>query len=183
MLEWLKTILGDNYSEDTDKKVSEEIGKGFVAKADFTAAKEAKKTLETQLAEAGKTIEGFKAMDVDAIRAEADNWKTKAEKAEQDAAARIAELEFNTLLDGTITAAKGKNAKAIRALLDVDTLKGSKNQTEDAKKALDALREESGYLFESAEVPPPFAAGAGTAKVMTDPQSVGGEITKQLFGH
>lgn len=183
MLEWLKTILGDNYSEDTDKRVSEEIGKGFVAKADFTAAKEAKKTLETQLVEAGKTIEGFKAMDVDAIRAEADNWKGKAEKAEQDAAARIAEIEFNTLLDSSITAAKGKNTKAIRALLDVDTLKSSKNQTEDAKKALDTLREESGYLFEDGTPPPPYAAGTGGAHVMTDPQSVGGEITKQLFGH
>jgi len=34
-LEWLKTILGDAYSDDIDKKVSEEIGKGFVARADL----------------------------------------------------------------------------------------------------------------------------------------------------
>lgn len=35
MLEWLKTILGDAYTEEIDKKVSEEIGKNFVARADF----------------------------------------------------------------------------------------------------------------------------------------------------
>ena len=27
MLDWLKTILGEAYSEEIDKKVSEEIGK------------------------------------------------------------------------------------------------------------------------------------------------------------
>ena len=35
MLEWLKTILGDHYTEDIDKQISAEIGKGFVARADF----------------------------------------------------------------------------------------------------------------------------------------------------
>ena len=29
MLEWLKTILGDQYTEEIDKKVSDEIGKGL----------------------------------------------------------------------------------------------------------------------------------------------------------
>lgn len=37
MLEWLKEILGDGYSEDVDKKVSAEIGKRFVSKGDFDA--------------------------------------------------------------------------------------------------------------------------------------------------
>ena len=30
MLDWLKTILGEAYSEKIDKKVSDEIGKAFV---------------------------------------------------------------------------------------------------------------------------------------------------------
>lgn len=46
MLEWLKTILGDTYTEDIDKKVSEEIGKQFVSRADFNTLNETKKTLE-----------------------------------------------------------------------------------------------------------------------------------------
>ena len=29
MLDWLKTILGEAYSEEIDKKVSEEIGKNL----------------------------------------------------------------------------------------------------------------------------------------------------------
>lgn len=43
MLEWLKTILGDTYTEDIDKKVSEEIGKQFVSRADFNTLNKKRK--------------------------------------------------------------------------------------------------------------------------------------------
>jgi hypothetical protein len=119
--------------------------------------------IKGQLTEANKTIEGFKAMDIDGIKKAADEWKAKAEKAEQDAAAKIADMEFNSLLDTSITTAKGRNAKALRGLLDVDTLKASKNQTEDIKAALDKLKESDGYLFEDTETPPPYAGGTGGA--------------------
>lgn len=52
--------------------------------------------------------------------------------------------------------------KAIRALLDVDTLKGSDKQDEAITAALAALQKDSGYLFESGETPPPYAAGTGS---------------------
>ena len=32
-IEWLKTILGDSYTEDIDKKVSDEIGKALDRKS------------------------------------------------------------------------------------------------------------------------------------------------------
>lgn len=35
MLEWLKTVLGDAYTPEIDTAVSQEIGKGFVARTDF----------------------------------------------------------------------------------------------------------------------------------------------------
>ena len=150
MLEWLKNILGDNWTEDIDKKISAEIGKGFVAKADFNAANEAKKAAETQLAEANKTIAGYKEMDIDAIRQSAADWQAKAEQAQKDADARVAAVQFDAKLDGAISKVRGRNAKAIKALLDVDTLRGSKDQDKD---------------IESAETPPPYAAGTGTAAV------------------
>ena len=61
-----------------------------------------------------------------------------------------------------ITAAHGRSAKASRALLDVDTLKGSDKQDEAITAALAALQKDSGYLFESGETPPPYAAGTGS---------------------
>ncbi|MCI1965977.1 MAG: hypothetical protein LKJ17_07595 [Oscillospiraceae bacterium] len=49
MLDWLKAILGDAYTDDIDKKVSAEIGKGFVSRADFNTTNEAKKSLCSDL--------------------------------------------------------------------------------------------------------------------------------------
>ena len=66
------------------------------------------------------------------------------------------------MLKDAITAAKGRNVKAIQALLDVDKLKASKDQTADIKAALEKLKADSGYLFDTGETPPPYAAGTGT---------------------
>lgn len=162
MLEWLKNILGDSYTEDIDKKVSSEIGKGFVSKADFNTKNEELKTTQGQLADANKTIDGFKSMDIEGIKKAADDWKQKAEQAEKEAAVKIADMEFDGLLSGAVSSAKGRNAKAIRALLDIDTLKASKNQSEDIKAALETVKKDNEYLFESTQTPPPYAAGAGT---------------------
>ena len=74
----------------------------------------------------------------------------------------LANMAFDRALEGAITAAKGRNPKAIKALLDVDTLKASKNQEADIKTALEGLQKESGYLFDDGQTPPPYASGTGT---------------------
>ena len=98
--------------------------------------------------DAAETLKGFEGKDFDAITKERDEWKKKhddalaAHKKEQE------DREFNDILSGAISEAKGKNAKAITALLDMDKLRGSRNQQADIKAALESLRTESGYLFE-----------------------------------
>ena len=171
MLEWLKEILGDSYTEEIDKRVSAEIGKGFVAKADFDTKNTELKTVKGQLSEANKAIEEFKNLDIDGVKKAAAEWKEKAEQAERDAAQRISDMEFDGVLKDAINAAKGRNAKAITALLDVSALKQSKNQAEDIKTALSNLREGNSYLFEEDnKTPPPYAPGTGS-------QSMGGTTT------
>lgn len=123
-------------------------------------------TIKGQLKEASAAIEGFKAMDIDGIKKAADEWKIKAETAEKNAAAKIADMQFDGLLSGAVSSAKGKNAKAIRALLDVDTLKASKNQEADIKTALEALKKDNDYLFEGEQkLPPPGAPGTGSQPI------------------
>lgn len=79
---------------------------------------------------------------------------------------RLSAAAFDHQLDNAITAAKGRNTKAIRALLDVDGLRASENQEDAIKSALEALQTESGYLFQQDPVPPPYAAGTGTTPIL-----------------
>lgn len=149
--EFIKGLLPDITDEVLDKIMGEN-GKdveGVKAKfADYDSMK-------TQLAEANTKLSGYD-----------PEWKAKAEQAEKDAAAKIADMQFDGLLTGAVSAAKGKNAKAIRALLDVDALKASKNQEADIKTALEALAKDNGYLFDTEPVPPPIGApGTGTQHI------------------
>ena len=97
---------------------------------------------------AEEVLKGFEGKDFEAITKERDEWKRKHDEAVAEHQRQEEEREFSSALESAISEAKGKNAKAIMALLDTDKLRGSRNQEKDIKAALDALRTESGYLFE-----------------------------------
>ena len=69
--------------------------------------------------------------------------KAKEDEYAEKEAARL----FNESLDKAITEAGGRNPKAIRGMLDIETLQKSKDQTEDIKKALETVKESDAYLF------------------------------------
>ena len=97
------------------------------AKGEMEQAKAELEQLRTQLQEANTTIDGFK--DYDQVKSQVDEYKTKYETSKAEYEAKISDMQFGTSLEAAITAAGGRNAKAIKALLDVDTLKSSKDQT------------------------------------------------------
>lgn len=107
---------------------------------------------------AEETLKGFEGKDFDAITRERDEWKTKHDEAVAEHQRQQEEREFNDQLSAAISEAKGKSPKAITALLDLDSLRKSRNLDKDIKTALDALRTESGYLFDDNGGAPRFAA-------------------------
>jgi len=71
--------------------------------------------------------------------------------------------EKQTGLSQAIKEAGGRNEKAVMALLDVETLKASKDQTEDIKKALETAKESDAYLFGANEpINNPVGSTGGT---------------------
>ncbi len=104
---------------------------------------------KTQLQEANTTINGFK--DYDQVKAQVEEYKTKYEQSTTEYETKIADMQFGTALESAITSAGGRNAKAVKALLDVDALKASKNQEADIKAAIEACQKDNGYLFGAAE--------------------------------
>ena len=54
---------------------------------------------------------------------------------------------FDHALDTAILGKQGRSVKAVRALLDVDTLKGSKDLTADIAQALEAAAKANPWAF------------------------------------
>lgn len=119
-------------------------------------------TIKQQLEDARTTIKGFEDQDIDGIRRSAQDWEKKYNDAIAAHQQELADRDFRQMLESAITGVKGKNVKAITALLDMDALKESKNQEADIKAALEGLKKDSGYLFDGEGAPPPYSAGAGT---------------------
>jgi len=119
-------------------------------------------SIKEQLTTAREGLKAFDGVDVKDLQGQVARLTKDLEDKEAEHRAKLAELEFDGVLKDAITAAKGRSVKAIRAELDVDALRASKNREADIKAALESLKKGSGYLFEPAETPPPYAAGTGT---------------------
>lgn len=118
--------------------------------------------IKNDLKEAQEKLSGMEGQDAASFRRQAEEWKKKYETAIADHEKAMKDREFSDKLTAAIQKAQGKNAKAITALLDVETLKGSKEQDADIIAALEACQKENAYLFGTDNVHPPYAAGTGT---------------------
>lgn len=120
-------------------------------------------SIKDQLKTATSSLEAMKGVDVNELNGTITKLQNDLKQKEIDFQNKLADMEFDSSLEHAVSAAKGRNAKAIRALLDVDTLKKSTNRKDDLAKALEDLKKDNGYLFESEQTPPPYASGTGTA--------------------
>ena len=130
------------------------------AQADLTAEKEKTATQEKTISDLKKDLGEFKDVDVSGLQKKIEDLENDIKTKDATHQQEISDRDFNDLLKESIAAVKGKNAKAITALLDVDTLKTSKNQKEDISAALKALteKEDSKMLFGE---PDPNPVGTG----------------------
>lgn len=133
----LNKAVSENYktSAEHDKKVEK-------MQKDIDAAEERAKTAE-------ETLKGFEGKDFETITKERDEWKMKYDtKIREDQEAKE-KAELDEAIDNAIKNAKGKNAKAIRANLDMEAIKASKNRDKDIADALKNLSEseETAFLF------------------------------------
>lgn len=122
MLEFLKTILGENYSEDIDKKISEKIGKEFVPRTDFNQLNDTKKELEKQIGERDGQLEELKKVDAQSLKAEIEKLQEQNSTTKNEYEQTIQELKFDYALENALANAKAKNPKIAKALIQKDGL-------------------------------------------------------------
>lgn len=125
------------------------------AQDDLKAAKETADTQKQTIDDLKKNLEEFKDVDVSKLQQRINDLEEDLKVKEADHQKEIADRDFNDILKESIISAKGKNVRAIMALLDQDALKASKNQRDDIAAAIKELTEaeDSKMLFGETEVP------------------------------
>lgn len=125
-----------------------------------TAAKD-RDNYKGQLDAVSGKLKAFDGVDIDALRGEVDALKRDIAAKEADFQGQLADRDFQALLTAGIAEARGKNPKAVAALLDTEALKNSKNQKEDVQAAIEALAETDAYLFGDTDGATPASVATG----------------------
>ncbi len=139
-----------------DAKFEEEFGKtlasDYIPKGKFNELSESKKVADKALEDANKTLEELKknAGLSDEYKKQIDELKSANSKAQEEYKAQLRQLKLDTAIDNALTAAKARNTKAVKALLD----SGKIVMTDDGtvagiKEQLDSIVKENPFLFDT----------------------------------
>ncbi|SHI01898.1 phage scaffolding protein [Virgibacillus chiguensis] len=104
---------------------------------------------DTQLEELGKKAEGNEELTAQIEELKQQNETTKTEYEQ-----KLEQQAFDHKLENTLSGAKVKNTKAVKALLDMDTIKLDGDILKGLDDQLNNLKENEPYLFEAEEKPP-----------------------------
>ncbi len=168
---------GIEIQEDKKKEFEKSVLENYKTVADYDNQKEkldkANDTIKANdgaIKDLQKKLEEFKDVDLSGLNQRIKDLETEKAKIESDYQLKLSDRDFGDLLKESIVSAKGKNAKAITALLDVETLKESKNQKEDIATAIKALTEaeDSKMLFGE-----PDANPVGTGNIIGQVEKMG----------
>ena len=109
--------------------------------ADINREKSAATALQTQLTAAQDGLAAFDG------KKKPEEYEAELAKLQADLKAQADGFAFDNALDTAILGKKGRSVKAVRALLDVDSLKGSADRSADIAKALDEAAKANPWAF------------------------------------
>ena len=119
---------------------------------------------KSQLETATEQLKAFEGVDVKDLQGKIATLNQQLADQKADFDKQTAERDFNDMLINAIKDSKAKNVKAVRALLDLEAIRASKNQAADISAALEKVKEENDYLFTSDEpIDNPTIVGGTTA--------------------
>lgn len=151
-------------------EVIEQIFKEFVAKSQFNAKNNELKSLKESVQKLEQEASGNKE-----LKEAFEKLKAEASKNEEAYKQRLNDLTRDSAIELAIRGAKGRNSKAIKALLDLEKIKLNEGKVEGLDEQIKALQEENGWLFDTG------APNIEGAKPATPPASQDNAITKADF--
>ncbi len=177
-MEFLKDLFGtqaltfEQFSQKCGEKklnLANLADGGYVSKEKYAALQTQVSELTGQLRTTQESLKAFDGVDVGEL-------KGQIAKLQTDLQAQADGFAFDAALDGAIRDARGRDVKAIRGMLDLDALRGSKDRSADIKAALEGLAKEKEWAFEAAQETRP-QPGAGLVVDTGGEHGAGGTAT------
>ncbi|MCL1872968.1 MAG: phage scaffolding protein [Clostridiales bacterium] len=137
MLDWLKEIIGESYTEEIDGKVAVELGKQFVARNDFNTQGTALKQAKDDLADRDKQLEDLKKSsgDAEALKKQIETLQNDNKAQSEKHAGELTALRLENAVDRALAGAKARDARAVRPFL-VEFLENAKVGEDGTVKGL-----------------------------------------------
>lgn len=156
-----QSLTDEQINNITAKMKEEKIYTTSLENADerYTKLKGQKADLDEQIKAANTTITELKKnnKDNEALQQTIQDHEATIENLKKESAQK----DFNYALDSVLKDNKCKNAKALKALLDLDNIKFNEGKLEGLEGQLTALKESDGYLFDTSNPAPGNTGGAG----------------------
>ena len=160
--------MGIEIPADKKDGFNKEFFENYKTVAELSKKDERIKELESQvttaqngLTEATKKLDAFKDVNVDDLKSQITKLNKDLTDKETEWQNKVAGMEFDSLMEKAITGAKGRNPKAIMALLNIEELRKSTNRDKDVAAAIEAVKKDNDYLFETEDAPGRYAGGTG----------------------
>ncbi len=165
-MDWLKELLKKAGIEEAKQDgliadINKELPKHFIPKDKYNEVAEAKKKLEADLQGRDAQLEQLKsaAGNSEELKAQIEQLQAENQKAAEEWQAKMAQMQLDYAIDKALTAAKAKNAKAVKALLDMEKVKLDGEQLLGLDDQLKELQKSDSYLFGDST---PGRVGGGT---------------------
>jgi hypothetical protein len=166
-----KELIALGVSEELADQVIVEHGKDIESiKRENVMYHEQVETLQEQLTKANQTVESFNKMDIDSIKATAEQYKIEAEQTREEAEARLYQMQFDHQLSDTLRAVGARNPVTVMALLDYEKL----GLAEDGETIIGLeeqvlqVAEQNPFLFDTSEETPEIVTGSHNHSVIGD---------------
>lgn len=150
----LKELLGEDLYNQVmakagDNKLAVISDGSYIPKAKFDDVNNQLKDYKSQIADRDKQLQelGEKAKGNEELTKQIDDLKKLNETTTSEYQQKLEKQAFDHALDRALSDAKVKNTKAVKALLDHDTIKLDGDSLKGLEEQLKTIKESDGYLF------------------------------------
>ncbi|MBU3195654.1 phage scaffolding protein [Clostridium algidicarnis] len=185
----LSEILGESFKqipEDIQKKYKDidlVDSTSYIEKKELDTANETLKQYKKDIAKRDKDLLDLqgKVKDNEELNTEIETLKKANKKASEDYEAKLNQINFDTKFEKALGSYKPKNAKALKALLDMEKVKLDGENFLGLEDQMKVLKESDSYLFGEETQGGTGSLGGGASSFGTDGQegSLGSRLAKE----